>query len=126
MRSIVSVDVNTKVKDAAKIMVQKAIGSLIINKEGEPFGMVTDMDLVDKIVAAGADPSRVTVGEIMTVPLATIDVDASLVDASRRMVEKQVKRLAVSESGRIVGIVSQTDIVREITDLEKLAKFGIA
>ena len=126
MRTIVSIDSKAKAKDAAKLMVDRRIGSLIANRDGLPFGIVTERDLVKKIVAQASDPSKVTVEEIMTAPLATIDAAASLIDAARKMVEKQVKRLVVTEHDKIIGIVSQTDLVQSLTDFQKLAKLGMA
>jgi signal-transduction protein with cAMP-binding, CBS, and nucleotidyltransferase domain len=126
MRTIISIDSKAKAKDAARLMMEKGIGSLVANREGLPFGIITERDMVEKMVAQGADPSKVTVAEIMTVPLATIDASASLIDAARRMIEKQMKRLVVTEHEKIIGIVSQTDLVQHMTDFEKLAKMGMA
>jgi len=88
--------------------------------------MVTERDLVEKIVAQGADPTKVTVAEIMIAPLTTVDASATLDDAARKMVEKQLKRLVVTENEKIVGIISQTDLVQTMTDLQRLAKMGMA
>jgi signal-transduction protein with cAMP-binding, CBS, and nucleotidyltransferase domain len=126
MRTIVSIDFKAKARDAAKLMVDKNIGSLIANRDGLPFGIVTERDMVGKIVANGADPSKTSVSEIMTAPLVTIDAASPLTDAARRMIEKQVKRLVVTEHDRIIGIVSQTDLVQSMNDLQKLAKMGMA
>jgi signal-transduction protein with cAMP-binding, CBS, and nucleotidyltransferase domain len=126
MRTIISIDFRAKARDAAKLMVDKNIGSLIANRDGLPFGIITERDMVAKIVASGADPSKTTVAEIMTAPLVTIDAAAPLIDAARRMIEKQVKRLVVTEHDRIIGIVSQTDLVQSMNDLQKLAKMGMA
>lgn len=126
MRTIVSVDLKAKAKEAARLMVDKDIGSLIANRDGLPFGIVTERDLMEKIVAGGADPAKVTVGDVMTAPLATVDASASLIDAARKMVEKNIKRLVVTEHEKIIGIVSQTDLVQALTDFRKLAKLGIA
>jgi len=126
MRTIISIDFKAKAKDAARLMVDKNIGSLIANRDGLPFGIVTERDMVAKIVATGADPSKTAVSEIMTAPLVTIDAGAPLIDAARRMIEKQVKRLVVTEHDRIIGIVSQTDLVQSMNDLQKLAKMGMA
>lgn len=125
MRTIISVDLKTKAKDAARLMAEKHIGSLIANRDGLPFGIITERDFMEKIVGKGADASKVTVGEIMTAPLATIDASASLIDASRKMVEKQVKRLVVTEHDNIIGIISQTDVVRHLADFQTLAKMGM-
>ena len=125
MRTIISIDSKAKAKDAARLMVDKRIGSLVANREGLPFGIVTERDMMQKIVAQGLDPAKVTVAEIMTVPLATIEASASLIDAARKMVEKQTKRLVVTDQDKIIGIVSQTDLVQHMTDFEKLAKLGL-
>lgn len=125
MRTIISIDSKSKVKEAARMMVGKSIGSLIANRDGLPFGIVTERDLIEKIVAEGADPSKITVGEVMNAPLTTISADASVVDAARRMVEKRVKRLVVTDREKIIGIVSQTDLVQHMTDFQKLAKMGM-
>lgn len=125
MRTIVSIDSKSRVKDAARMMVERGIGSLIANRDGLPFGIVTERDLTEKIVARSADPSKVTVAEIMTAPLTTIDAASSINDAARRMVEKQIKRLVVTDQEKIIGIVSQTDLVQSMTDFKKLAKMGM-
>jgi CBS domain-containing protein len=125
MRTIVSIDSKAKVKDAARMMVEKRIGSLVANRDGLPFGIITERDLVEKIAAEGVDPAKTAVSEVMTAPLTTIDASANIVDAARRMVEKRVKRLVVTDQDKIVGIVSQTDIVSHITDFQKLARMGM-
>jgi len=125
MRTIISIDSKAKAKEAARLMVDRRIGSLIANRDGLPFGIVTERDMV-KIVAGAMDPAKVTVADVMTAPLITIDSSAPLNDAARRMVEKQVKRLVVTEREKIVGIVSQTDLVHNMSDFQKLAKLGMA
>jgi len=126
MRTIVSIDSKAKVRDAARLMVEKGIGSLIANRDGLPFGIVTERDLMEKIAAEGVDPTKMTVSEVMTAPLTTVDAGSSIIDAARRMVEKRVKRLVVTDQEKIVGIVTQTDLVSHMTDFQKLAKLGMA
>ena len=125
MCTIVSIDSKAKAKDAARLMVEKGLGSLVANREGLPFGIITERDMMEKIVAQAIDPAKVTVAEIMTVPLATVDASASLNDAARKMVEKQMKRLVVTDHDKIIGIVSQTDLIQHMTDFQKLAKMGM-
>jgi signal-transduction protein with cAMP-binding, CBS, and nucleotidyltransferase domain len=125
MRTIISIDSKAKAREAARLMVDRRIGSLIANRDGLPFGIVTERDMV-KIVAGTMDPGKVTVADVMTAPLITIDSSSPLNDAARRMIEKQVKRLVVTEHEKIVGIVSQTDLVQSMSDFQKLAKMGMA
>ncbi len=124
MRTIVSIDSKAKAKEAARMMMQKGIGSLVANRDGLPFGIVTERDLME-IVAQSTDPAKISVEDIMTAPLTTIDASAPLIDAARKMVEKQLKRLVVTEHDKIIGIVSQTDLVQSMTDFQKLAKMGM-
>ena len=77
------------------------------------------------MLAGAMDPAKVTVADMMTAPLVTIEASARLMDAARRMIEKQVKRLVVTEHDKIIGIVSQTDVVQSMTDFQKLAKMGM-
>ncbi len=107
-------------------MVEKQIGSLVANRDGVPFGMVTEHDLMKKVLVEGADPFKLAVGDVMVAPLVTIDVSSTLMDAVRTMSEKQVKRLAVAEGEKIVGIVTQTDLIHSLTDFKTLTKLGMA
>jgi CBS domain-containing protein len=80
-------------------------------------GLVTDRDIVVRVVADGNDPSSTTVGEIMSTDLVTVDPDQPLDEALRLMAAHQVRRLPVTEEdGRPVGIVAQADIARELGD----------
>lgn len=115
-----------KAREAARLMVEKEIGSLVANRAGLPFGMVTEHDLTKKIIVDGAEPSKATVGDIMTAPLVTIDASANVMDAVRRMIEKQVKHLGVTEHEMIIGIVSQTDLLHTLSDFKTLTKLGMA
>ena len=125
MRTIIAIDSKAKVKEAARMMVDRNVGSLIANRDGLPFGIVTERDLVEKIVSIGADPSKISVSDVMTAPLTSIDGSASIKDAARKMIEKRIKRLIVTEHDNIIGIVSQTDLVQSMTDFNKLAKLGM-
>ncbi len=125
MRPIISIDSKAKVKDAARLMTEKKIGSLIANRDGLPFGMVTERDMMREIVARAADPSKVSVSDIMSAPLHTVEASTSIVDAARKMDEKNLRRLVVTEGDKITGIVSQTDLVHHMTDFQKLARMGM-
>ena len=88
--------------------------------------MVTEHDLMKKILVEGADRSKLAVKDAMIAPLVTIDVSSTVMDAVRRMSEKRVKRLAVTEGEEIVEIVTQTDLIHSLTDFKTLTKLGMA
>ena len=111
------------VKEAAREMNESMIGCLIvISGTGKIEGIVTERDILTDVVAEGKDPCSVTVGEIMSKEIIVIDPDASLEDAADVMTAKKIKKLPVVQGGKLVGIVTATDLVAYEKDLiEKVA-----
>jgi signal-transduction protein with cAMP-binding, CBS, and nucleotidyltransferase domain len=87
------------------------VGCLIVVSGEKPIGILTERDLVKKIVAKATDPQAVKVGDVMSSPLVTISPEASLRDAASLMLKSGVKRLPVTSNGRLVGIITDTDLV---------------
>ena len=100
------------VADAAKIMAREDVGPVPIVESGRLVGVVTDRDLVVRVIAEGLDPTSTTVGEIASSDLVTVEPDMDLRDALQKMSDNQVRRLPVVEGDRLVGIVAQADIAR--------------
>jgi CBS domain-containing protein len=96
------------------------IGSVVITKEDKPIGIVTDRDVVIKVIMGGRNPNKVKAKEIMSSPLMTIESDASLGYACKFLIEKGIRRLPVIEEDELVGIVSLRNIVtREPLNVRK-------
>jgi CBS domain-containing protein len=117
IRDIMVHDVKTingdeSVSSAASIMSSFNIGSLIVLEGDRPIGIITERDILKKVVATCRDPRNTKVHEIMSKPLITGDPDMDLEYAAKYMVNKDIKRLPIVERGRLVGIVTFTDIVR--------------
>lgn len=111
-RPVLTVDVDANVLEAAAKMISANIGSLVVVHEGKPMGIITERDLVKKVVAKAEDPRRLRVGDVMNSPLIKIHPDASLRDAAAIMLKSGVKRLPViSDDGKLVGIITDTDLV---------------
>ena len=91
----VTVKPNSSVQDVAKIMSEKKIGSIIISGNGELSGILTERDLVRKVLARGKDPKSVKVNEIMSKPVVRINENSDLLDASELMKKKNIRRLVV-------------------------------
>jgi CBS domain-containing protein len=112
-----TVDPSAKVVDAARAMRQQDVGPVPVVENDRLAGIVTDRDIVLRVVAEGADPQSTTVGEIMSSDLVTVDPDQPLEEALRLMAQHQVRRLPVcEEDGRLVGIVAQADVATELGD----------
>jgi len=101
----------TSVKDVAKVMETRKIGSVIVTTDGEPVGIVTETDLVRKVIRYNIRPASLPVGVIMNTPIIDIPLSASLRDASRVMAKHCIRHLAVTHAGKIVGIISIRDLI---------------
>ncbi len=110
-RPVITAGADIDIHSAAKIMSTANVGSLVIVSGAKPVGILTERDLVKKIVAQAVDPRMVKVGEIMNSPLATISPEASSRDAAAIMIKSGVKRLPVISDGKLVGIITDTDLV---------------
>jgi CBS domain-containing protein len=111
-RDVRACEPNATVAEAAKVMAQEDVGPVPIVEDGRLVGIVTDRDIVVRVVAEGRDPNATTVREIASTELVTVSPDDDLDDALNRLAERQVRRLPVVEGDRLVGIVAQADIAR--------------
>ncbi len=112
IKEAVSADAGLSCFEAAKLMVEKRIGALVVNEGERPIGIVTERDFLNKLTAKERDPSKTSLREIMSSPPITISPKATVRDAARMMIEKGVRRLVVVENDKLVGIVSIRDITR--------------
>lgn len=110
-RPVFTADADIDVLTAAKRMALANVGCLIVVSGEKPIGILTERDLVKKIVAKAADPQMVLVGDVMSSPLVTISPEANLRDAASLMLKSRIKRLPVTSNGRLVGIITDTDLV---------------
>ena len=106
------------VVDAAKVMAQEDVGSIPIVEGDRLIGVVTDRDIVIRVVAEGRDLQSTTVGEIASRDLVTVSPDEDLDRALELMAEDQVRRVPVIEGDTLVGIVAQRDIALQGADRE--------
>jgi CBS domain-containing protein len=110
---VVTASPSMSVVDAAKKMQEQEKGPLPIVDGERVVGMVTDRDLVFKVVAANKTPSDCTVADVGTMDPVTIEPDADVDEARQKLGQEQLDRLIVVEGGRLVGIISEADIRRD-------------
>jgi CBS domain-containing protein len=108
-----SVDRSKPISDAARVMRDENVGSLPVVEEGRLIGVITDRDIVIRLVAEGRDLDSATVGEAYSDQPVTVEPDQDLDDALRLMARYQVRRLPVAEGDRLVGILAQADVALE-------------
>jgi CBS domain-containing protein len=116
-----SIETSASVVEAARLMRDEHIGSLPVVKSGRLIGMITDRDLTLRVVAEGADPESVTVGEVASHDTVTAQPDQDLDEALRLMAHHQLRRLPVAEGDRLVGILAQADVAHR-EDREKVGE----
>ena len=101
---------NTTVAKAAKLMAERGVGSIIIARSKKPVGILTERDLLMKVVSLDLKPSKVKVGKIMSTPIMTIGPDTDITEAARMMARSKIRRLPVVERGALIGLVTASDI----------------
>ena len=109
--------VGDSVKDAVRKMNKFRIGCLVVMQGARSVGILTERDIMRKVVEPCIDPSLINVSDVMSTPITTIDPVASVEDAAMIMSRERIKKLPVVEDGRLVGIVTSTDLVRSGPEL---------
>lgn len=116
-RPIVSLDKSKSARDGARKMLELKIGSVVVSDGGKFVGIVTERDLLEKVIAAGKNPENVTLSEVMSSPLITIGAGQGLGEATALMLQKNIRRLIATEDGKIFGIFSQRDLQQKVNDV---------
>jgi CBS domain-containing protein len=112
---VITIDVEASVKEATRSMIDHKIGSILVTKRGKPSGIVTEHDLIERIVEPSRDPSKTKIKEIMSAPLITISKETGILVAMRKMREYEISRLVVMDDDTLLGILSEKDIVRAVS-----------
>lgn len=129
-KTVVTASKDSTVTEAASLMKKYNVGSVIALDNGKAVGILTERDIVRKVVAVSKNPAEVKIGEVMSRPLRVITPQVSLEDAAKTMKKFGVRRLPViNESGELVGIITENDIMKlfpSVVDLieEKAALQG--
>lgn len=113
-KPVITIKKNSSVREAAEIMSKKGVGSIVVTSEGKPVGIVTERDIVERVVARGLDASKVQMKEIMSKSLITTKGEMPIIEAIRMMQKKKIRRLLIMENKKLVGIVTQRDLLRAL------------
>ena len=115
----ITVERDTDVQTAARLMRDRRISSLFVTNGKEIVGILTDTDMVRRVVAAGVDTLTTTAEKIMSAPILTIEEDKTLLDVSDLMANTHIRHVGVTQSGKLVGMISVRDILVLLTNLRK-------
>jgi len=115
---VITVDENTSIGHTAQLMEKHNVGCIVVTgTEEKPLGIITERDLVMRVLAKNIQPSSLTAKEVMTSPLITVDPDEKLSDVARRMSRLNVRRLGVMYKGNLVGLISSKDVLNVTPEL---------
>ena len=112
-KPIRTVSESSLMPNAIRDMANHRIGCLVVTKNGEPDGIITEGDILRRGLAADLNLKTTKVGELMSAPLITINVDATIEAAASTMTAKGIGRLPVLKKGKLVGMVTAADIIRK-------------
>ncbi len=108
----VTIPVDASVAEAASVMRDQHVGSLVVLEDGRPAGIVTERDVVSKVAASNKSAKATTVREIMTAPLVAIHPHQEVAEAAKVMAARKIRRLPVIKEGQLVGMLTENDIIR--------------
>ena len=118
-KAIETIESTRAVLEAAQMMAEKQIGSLLVIEAGEMIGIITETDLVRKVITSQLPAGSTSVMAVMNHPLIHIDINHTVRDASRLMAEHRVRHLAVTEEHKVVGLLSLRDLVKIVSVRDK-------
>lgn len=117
-KNVITIESSELVKEAAELMDKHDIGCLIVVDEGKPIGIVTERDMLKRVLLQFRDPRITRISDIMSTPLMVSTPETELRDAVRLMNERRIKKLVVVNGGSLIGLLSITDVVRSLGFLE--------
>jgi len=113
IEGVITIDSDASVMKAVKMMNENEIGCLIVTRRGKAVGIVTERDLLARVIAKSKNPKKTKVREIMTKPLISGQPEMDLEEATKLMFKMKIKKLPVVESeGKLAGLITLTDVAR--------------
>jgi len=122
VREVITINENATVREAAEVMNKFEIGCLIAVRKGKAVGILTERDLLKRVVAEAKDVNKTRVKDVMSSPLVVVEPDLDLEEAVKLMFQMKIKKLPVVDGKRLVGLVSLTDIARFQLQMMKILK----
>lgn len=120
--NIAIVEPKISVLEAAKIMKNRKIGNVIVVENNQPVGILTESDIIKKVIAEGKQAKDVQIKEVMSTPIIVIEPYSTLEDAMKTMGKCNVRRLPVIEKDKLIGIITQKDISRMSPILHEISR----
>lgn len=120
MHDITVISYDAPVLNAVQIMANKDIGSILVEKDGKISGILTERDVLKKLIADEKDPKGFSVGDLCSSELLTINANATILEASDILKAHNIRRLPVEENGKIIGMVTARNVGQHVHDYYKM------
>lgn len=111
VRKVRTANSEETILDATEIMNQYEIGCMVITENGKPVGIMTERDILKRVVSERRDPAKTKLYEVMSKPLVTVKPHITITSAARIMIKQKIKKLLVTNDGQLIGILSLTDLI---------------
>ncbi len=115
-KDVITIGDDKSAADAAKIISENDISFLVIIKDGLPIGVLSEKDFVRKLAAENKNASETPISEIMSYKFRWVEPTTSIEDAIQKMLNNNIRRLLILEDEKLVGVVTQTDLARNLRD----------
>jgi len=125
VEDVITVEETTTVKKAVELMNKHEIGCLIVMKRRKPAGIVTERDMLNRILLKSKNPEKIKVNEIMSKPLIVGKPQMDIEDAAKLMFKRNIKKLPVTDNDHLVGLVTLTDLVRSEQVIKMLKELPV-
>ena len=122
VRKVITTTRDSTVEETVKLMNEHEIGCLIVTENKKPIGIVTERDLLKRILAKSQILKKIRVEEVMSTPLISVEPDVEIGDVSRLMFQKNIKKMPIVKKDKLLGLVTLTDILRIQPQLIKMYK----
>jgi len=109
---VITVDADASVYEAVRLMNEHEIGCVIVILKGKPIGIITERDMLKRVLAKSVDPEKIKVSDIMSAPLIMGKPKMEIEDAATLMFKIKIKKLPVVHKGKLIGLVTLTDLTR--------------
>jgi CBS domain-containing protein len=121
VQEVIKIRADATVIEAVEIINKHEIGCLIVTKNGETIGIMTERDVLKRVIPKSKNPEKTKVSEIMSTPLIVGGPDMYIEDAARLMFKKNIKKLPIMENGKLVGLLTLSDVAR-VVHIQSLVK----
>ena len=115
-KNVITIENDKTAQEAAEIIAEKDISFLVVINDGIPQGVLSESDFVRKIATADKKSSEVKVSDIMSYKFRSVDPTTTIEDAIQKMLNKNIRRLLVTDNEKLVGVITQTDLASYLRD----------